>query len=441
MVFRARRVIASGVEAPLCVGVAGGRVVAIEPLSEGLDASHVVDLDDNTVLMPGLVDSHVHLNEPGRTEWEGFSSGTRAAAAGGVTTLVDMPLNSIPPTTDVEALRAKQDAARGQVHVDVGFWGGAVPGNLADLRPLYESGVLGFKCFLVPSGVDEFGHLGARELDEALRVIASFDGLTLVHAEDAVVIDGAPPVSGNSYQGFLDSRPRRAENLAVERVLAMSQATGCRVHILHLSSSDALPLLASARNNGTSVTVETCPHYLAITAEEVPDGATQYKCCPPIREAENAELLWRALAEGVVDSVVSDHSPSTVDLKALDTGDFGSAWGGIASLQVGLSVVWTAARARGFALSDVVRWMAEGPARTAGLDRKGRIAVGADADLVILAPDEEYVVDATALHHRNPVCPYTGRRLSGVVRSTWLAGRQVDIDAEPQGRLLSRGMA
>jgi allantoinase len=438
-VFRARRVVTSGAEVPRCVGVAGGRVVAIEPFEAGMRAARTVNLDDDTVLLPGLVDSHVHLNEPGRTEWEGFSSGTRAAAAGGVTTLVDMPLNCIPPTTDVEALRTKQDAARGQVYVDVGFWGGAVPGNLADLRPLHEAGVLGFKCFLVPSGVDEFGHLGARELDEALREIATFDGLMLVHAEAAVVIDGAPPVRGTTYQAFLDSRPRRAENLAVERVVAMSQSTGCRVHVLHLSSSDALPALAVARSDGTSVTVETCPHYLVLTAEEVPDGATQFKCCPPIREGENAELLWGGLAEGVIDSIVTDHSPCTPDLKALDTGDFGSAWGGIASLQLGLPVVWTAARARGFALADVVRWMAVGPAWTAGLDRKGRIAIGADADLVVFAPDEERVVDASELHHRHPVCPYVGRRLAGVVRSTWLGGQQVDIEAEPTGRLLSRG--
>ncbi len=418
--------------------VADGRVASMEPLDSDVTGAEVVDLDDDTVLMPGLVDTHVHLNEPGRTEWEGFSTGTRAAAAGGVTTLVDMPLNCIPPTTDVEALRAKRRAAHDQVHVDVGFWGGAVPGNLGGLRALHDAGVLGFKCFLVPSGVEEFAHLEASDLERALREVAAFDGLVVVHAEDPGIIDAAPGATGRDYGGFLASRPRRAEDVAVQRVIDLSRVTGCRVHVLHLSSADAVPLLTAARDAGGRVTAETCPHYLTLRAEEVPDGATQFKCCPPIREAENSERLWRALGDGVIDSVVSDHSPCTPDLKALGTGDFATAWGGIASLQLGLPLVWTAARERGFSLVDVARWMALNPARTAGLRSKGRIEVGADADLAVVATDEQMVVDATALCHRNPVTPYAGRTLDGVVRSTWLAGRRIDIDGEPRGRLLDR---
>jgi allantoinase len=379
----------------------------------------------------------VHVNDPGRTEWEGFASATRAALAGGVTTIVDMPLNSIPPTVDVDALSMKRSVASGQSFVDVGFWGGAVPGNVASLRPLHTAGVFGFKCFLLHSGVEEFPPLDAAGLEAAMREIASFDGLLIVHAEDAEVIAAARPCSGGRYADFLASRPREAENLAVARVVALAKETGCRVHILHVSSCDALPVIASARRDGVRVTAETCPHYLTFAAEEVPDGATQFKCCPPIREEANRERLWEALRDGVLDLVVSDHSPSTVELKRLDTGDFGLAWGGVSSLQLSLPVVWTAARARGFTLSDVVRWMCEGPADQVGLHTKGRIQVGNDADFCVLAPDEELVVDVERLHHRNPVTPYAGRTLAGVVESTWLRGSRVSVDAAPQGRLLT----
>ncbi len=438
VVLRARRIITPSGEVAGTLVVSGGRIAALEAFDSTTTGREVVVLDDDTVLMPGLVDTHVHLNEPGRTEWEGFSSGTRAAAAGGVTTLVDMPLNCIPPTTDVDALRTKQQAARDQVHVDVGFWGGAVPGNLGSLRALHEAGVLGFKCFLVPSGVDEFEHLEPAELLPAMREVAAFHGLMVVHAEDPQVIDAAEPPAGRSYQGFLASRPRRAEDVAVQRVIDAARETGCRVHVLHVSSAGVLPLVAAARAAGVPVSAETCPHYLTLAADDVPDGGTQFKCCPPIREGANAEELWRGLRDGVVDCVVSDHSPSTPDLKALGTGDFAAAWGGIASLQVGLPVVWTAARARGLTLVDVARWMASEPARIAGLRGKGRIEVGAVADLGVFAPDEHMVVDPAELHHRSPVTPYAGRAVTGVVRSTWLAGRRVDIDGEPRGRLLDR---
>jgi allantoinase len=359
LIFRARRSITAAGEVARSIGVAGGRIVAIEPYESSLSAERVVDLDDDVVLLPGLVDSHVHVNEPGRTEWEGFASATRAAAAGGVTTLIDMPLNCIPPTVDVAALEIKREVARGQIHVDVGFWGGAVPGNLSRLRGLHDAGVFGFKCFLLHSGVDEFPHLTPAELEEYLAVLRTFGALTIVHAENDVAISRAPSAHGESYATFLRSRPRGAENVAIAQVIEAARWTGAAVHILHLSSSDAIAMIRSARRDGVRITVETCPHYLVFTAEEVLDGATQYKCCPPIREAENRELLWRALADGDIDCVVSDHSPCTPDLKRLDTGDFGVAWGGIAGLQVTLSAVWTEARRRGHTLCDVVRWMAD----------------------------------------------------------------------------------
>jgi allantoinase len=439
-VFRARRLVTAAGEDSGCVGVAGGRIAAISPLEAGLDGRRVVELGEDVVLLPGLVDSHVHVNEPGRTEWEGFATATRAAAAGGVTTIIDMPLNSIPPTVDVAALEVKRKSAAGQCFVDVGFWGGAVPGNLGELRGLHDAGVFGFKCFLLHSGVDEFPPLRPSDLDGYLRELRGFDGLLVVHAEDSTAIDQAPSCHGGRYLDFQSSRPRAAENLAIAQVIQAARRTGARAHILHLSSSDALPMLADTRRDGIRVTAETCPHYLALTAEEVPDGATQFKCCPPVREASNRELLWQGLADGTIDCVVSDHSPSTRELKRLDIGDFGLAWGGISSLELGLPVVWTEARRRGFTLTDVVRWMAEGPARLVGLQRKGRIGLGHDADLCVFAPDETFVVDPERLHHKNPLTPYDGRPLRGVVRSTWLRGEELAGD-RPRGHLLTRGGA
>ncbi len=438
-VVRARRVVTPGGVGERWVGVRDGRVAAVEPHDEPVPAgAPVVDLPDDAVLLPGLVDTHVHVNEPGRTEWEGFVTATRAAAAGGVTTLIDMPLNSVPPTVDVEALAVKRSCARGAVAVDVGFWGGAVPGNLAELRALHEAGVFGFKCFLLDSGVSEFPPLHPDELEPVLAEVAALGSLLVVHAEDAASIDHAPAASGRRYADFLASRPRGAENLAIAWLLERARWTGARTHVLHLSSSDALPMLATARRDGVAVTVETCPHYLTFAAEVVPDGATPYKCCPPIREESNRELLWQGLADATIDIVVSDHSPSPPELKKLDTGDFGAAWGGISSLQLGLTAVWSQARARGHGLDDVVRWMASGPAALVGLARKGRIAVGADADFCVFAPDEPVVVDPARLEHRHPVTPYRGRAMAGAVRQTWLRGRPVDLD-EPRGELLVRG--
>ena len=428
-------------EVARCIGVRDGRIVVVEPIDAELDADEVVELGDDEVLIPGLVDTHVHVNEPGRTEWEGFATATRAAAAGGVTTIVDMPLNSIPPTVDVEALAVKRRVAADQAYVDVGFWGGAVPGNVPDLRALHDAGVFGFKCFLLHSGVDEFPPLDPEGLELALKEIASFGAMMIVHAEDAHAIDRAPSPRGDNYTDFLSSRPRGAENLAIAEVIELSRWTGCRVHILHLSSSDALPMIESARRDGVKLTVETCPHYLSFVSEEIPAGATQFKCCPPIREAANRELLWQGLADGVIDCVVTDHSPCTVDLKRFDIGDFGVAWGGIASLQISLSAVWSEAKRRGHSLIDVVRWMAENPARQVGLHTKGHIALGYAADFAVFAPDEAFIVDVAKLQHKNPVSAYDRRPLAGVVRSTWLAGKRIDLDEDPRGRLLSRGMA
>lgn len=421
LLIRAPRAIVDDREIAVAVGVRDGRVVQLGSFDAVAEAAEVVELGSDEVLIPGLVDTHVHVNEPGRTEWEGFASATRAAEAGGITTIIDMPLNSIPPTVDVDALEIKREVAADQSVVNVGFWGGAVPGNLDQLRPLHDAGVFGFKCFLLHSGVDEFPPLSLPELEKALIEIASFDGLMIVHAEDADVISSSPQPVGTAYAGFLESRPRAAENMAISQVIELSRRTGCRVHILHLSSSDALPMIATARRDGVRVTAETCPHYLCFDAEDIPAGATQFKCCPPIRESGNRELLWQGLSDGIIDTVVTDHSPSTVDLKRLDTGDFGDAWGGIASLQVSLAAVWTEASRRGFGLTDVVRWMATNTADQVGLTDRGRIAVGTVADLVVFAPDEEFTVDVARLHHKNAVTAYDKLGVRGVVRRAWLA--------------------
>ena len=420
--LRSRRVVLPDGERPAAVRISDGRIAAIEPYD-------AVPGEDVPALLPGLVDTHVHVNEPGRTRWEGFATATRAAAAGGVTTLVDMPLNSVPPTVSAAALDVKRAAAAGKCAVDVGFWGGAVPGNAADLPALHAAGVFGFKCFLVDSGVPEFPPLSGAGLDEALGAV---DALFVVHAEDPDAV--APAAPSRRYADFVASRPDEAECRAIATVIeAARRHPGSWLHILHLASARALPLIAAARRDGVRVTAETCPHYLALAAEEVPDGATEFKCCPPIRGAANRDGLWQGLAAGTISCVVSDHSPCPPELKR---GDFAVAWGGISSVQLGLPVVWTHARRRGHSLADVVRWMARRPADLVGLRRKGRIEVGADADLVAFDPDAEFTVDPARLHHRHPVTPYAGHRLTGEVRAVWLRGSPVD--GQPRGRLITR---
>ena len=420
-----------------CLHVSDGTIERLAPFDEVPDGVPLVDVEDG-VILPGLVDTHVHVNEPGRTEWEGFGTATRAAAAGGVTTVIDMPLNSVPPTTTVAALEDKRAAARGQANVDLGFWGGAVPDALGSLVDLHEAGVFGFKAFLCPSGVDEFPSLDLGQLRAAMEEIAAFGGLLIAHAELPEELIEDPPGDAYAYAPYLASRPQEAEHRAIEAVVEASRDTGCRAHILHLSAAGALEVLDGAER----VTAETCPHYLTFGAEEIAYGATAFKCAPPIRDAANRELLWAGLREGRIDAVVSDHSPCTPDLKV---GSFLDAWGGIASVELGLRAVWTQARARGHRLEDVARWMCAGSATVAGLERKGVIAEGRDADLVVFDPDAVSRVDPAELHHRHPVTPYAGTRLDGRVLATYVRGVRVYADGGfpdgHAGRLLRRGEA
>lgn len=435
LVLRSRRVVLADGEHAAAIAIADGRIADITdhdaPLPTHRDEDH-----GTSPILPGLVDTHVHVNEPGRTHWEGFATATRAAAAGGVTTIVDMPLNSLPPTIDPAALDLKRAAADGRIFTDVGFWGGAVPANLGGLDALHRRGVFGFKCFTAHSGVDEFPPLDGDQLRAALSEAADIEALVIVHAEDPGVLDTAharAPADRSRYAAFLASRPPEAETAAIRRVIAAARDTGARVHVLHLSAAEALTDLRAARRDGVAITAETCPHYLVLDADEVPDLATDHKCCPPIRDAANRTALWNALAEGLIDAVVSDHSPCPPELKA---GDFGTAWGGIASVQLGLPLLWTAARDRGHRLTDLAAWMCAGPARLAGLHHKGSIAIGNDADLTAFDPDRRWQVRGAELHHRHPVTAYEGRELTGAVTATWLRGRRVD--ANPHGRLLSK---
>jgi allantoinase len=405
-----------------------GRMIEVHEGATAASQSSTLDLGD-ALVMPGVIDTHVHLNDPGRADWEGFESGTHAAAAGGITAIVDMPLNSIPATTSVAGLEAKRRAAEGRCTVDYGFWGGVVPGNAGELEGLIRAGALGFKCFMAPSGVDEFGHVGESDLRIAAPIIARLGVPLLVHAEDPLVLSRAPrilPGSERKHAAHLASRPREAEQRAIELVIRLVKEFGFRAHIVHLASAGAVAALRAARDVGLPITVESCPHYLTFASEEIPDGATQFKCAPPIRERENRERLWDALRDGVIDLIASDHSPSPPAGKCLESGDFSRAWGGIASLQLCLAATWTAASTRGFTLNDLARWMCEAPARLAGLDRrKGRIAQGYDADLVIWKPESEFIVRGESLQHRHALTAYEGRTLRGVVERTMVRGKWV----------------
>jgi allantoinase len=448
LIVRGKRVVTPDGERAAAIHVRGGVVTALTEFNEVPSRVAIHEAGD-LVVMPGIVDTHVHINEPGRTEWEGFSSATRAAAAGGVTTSVEMPLNSIPSTTSAGAFREKLAAAAGKLWVDAGFWGGLVPGNIAELRPLWEAGVFGFKCFLVPSGVPEFEFVTKEHLRSALPELVALGAPLLAHAEMPEPIEKAVAnlpknASARRYSRWLASRPRDAENEAVALLLRLSREFNARIHIVHLSSCDAIPVLQHARNEGAKVSVETCPHYLTFTAEEVPEGATEFKCAPPIREQENREKLWEGLANGTIDFIATDHSPCPPAMKLPEEGDFLRAWGGIASLQLSLPAVWTQASARGYAVTHVAKWLCEGPARLAGLDRrKGSIAVGCDADFAIWNPDEKFRVDPVQLHHRHKITPYAGRELKGMVATTFLRGRKIfergEFSASPIGHVLLRG--
>ena len=444
---------------PASVHVADGRILRVAAYADtdaGADAPNdIVDAGELAVL-PGLVDTHVHVNEPGRTHWEGFRSATRAAAAGGVTTLLDMPLNSIPATTTAAALDEKQRAASGNCHVDVGFIGGVVPGNEARLAPLWEAGVLAYKCFLVPSGVPEFEYARAADLECALPVLARLDAPLMVHAELPEPIAEATAVTVGDprrYATYLATRPAAAETAAIRMLVDLAQRHGARVHIVHVSAAESLEVIASARRAGVRITAETCPHYLTFVAAEIADGATELKCAPPIREASNREALWRGLRDGTLDCVVSDHSPAPPELKlaandsSVDdgegSGDFLRAWGGIASLELTLAAVWTGMRARGLDAALLAQCMSEAPARLAGLqDTKGRIIEGGDADLALVDLDDSFEVEPRRLHQRHKLTPYAGRRLFGRVAATYLRGELVyangAVVGEPRGRLLRR---
>ena len=435
LVIRSRRMVLPSGLSESAVYVRDHRIELLTDYDARLDADAAVDLGD-LPLLPGLVDSHVHVDEPGHTDWEGFASATRAALAGGITTIVDMPLNSLPVTTTVDALRTKVAAAAGQCAVDVAFWGGAVPGNVPELGALLDAGVVGFKCFLIDTGIPEFQALGKDELRTAMKFLAGTGAPMIVHAEDPTQVT-LP--TGPSYDAFVASRPTVAERRAIETVLSAAAATGARAHIVHLAAGDCAALISAAKAAGVALTAETCPHYLFFAAEEVPPGHTEFKCCPPVRYAVNREALWRALGDGAIDGVVSDHSPCTPELKGLPDGDFRTAWGGISSLQLGLSVVWSVARRRGFTLADVARWMSFFPASLAGLPNKGQIAVGNDADFVAFDPDASFVVRGAELQHKHPVTPYEGRTLTGRVMRTWLGGVEVTPADPPRGRLLARG--
>ncbi len=457
-IFRSRRTLIGSALVPADVEVdtdtglitavrTGEELRAVLARDASCDAGHsaagslVINVPDEVIQLPANVDCHVHVNEPGRTEWEGFASATEAAAYGGIGTIVDMPLNSIPPTVDTDALAVKRAVATGKTFVDVGLWGGAVPTNLGRLETLWERGVYGFKCFLVDSGVPEFPPLNGEAFATAMAEVAGFGGLMIVHAEDPDVLGAIPAWSSRRYTDFVESRPPEAEVRAVETVIEQVRRHGTRAHILHVSSARALEPIAAARAEGLPLTAETCPHYLIFDSHNVPDGAAEFKCCPPIRDPGNQRELWQGLLAGVLDCVVSDHSPSTVEEKTRGGGDLAQAWGGVSSLQVTFPSMVDAAAERGIGLPQVSAWMSAGPARVAGVRGKGVVEAGAAADLIWYEPGREIAIDGSRLAHRNKLTAYTGRVLSGSVRRTVLAGRTVfdgyDL-AEPSGRLLRR---
>jgi allantoinase len=447
LIVRGKRVITPQGERAAAIWIRAGVIVGISAYDD-VNTGCALHETGNSAVMPGLLDTHVHINEPGRSEWEGFTTATRAAAAGGITTLIEMPLNSIPATTSVSAFHEKLATATGELWVDTGFWGGLVPGNAGELRALWEAGCFGFKCFLVDSGVQEFASVSEMDLREGLPELAKIGAPLLAHAESPGPIDDAAKhrpanASGRSYKTWLDSRPRVAENEAIALLLRLASEYGAHVHIVHLSSSDTIPVIREAKANSTQVSVETCPHYLTFVAEEIPDGATQFKCAPPVRERENREELWAGLADGTIDMIATDHSPCPPQMKKQEKGDFLDAWGGIASLQLSLPAVWTQASARGYSLTHLARWMCAAPARLAGLEKKkGAIAIGHDADLVIWNPDATFRVDSARLQHRHKLTPYAGLELMGIVETTFLRGKKIfergEFCTAPAGRVLLR---
>ncbi|HMD07069.1 MAG TPA: allantoinase AllB [Candidatus Acidoferrum sp.] len=435
--FLSSRVVTPGAIRPAALLVEGDRILDVVASAQVPPQSEFHDFGTAAIL-PGLVDSHVHINDPGRANWEGFETATRAAAAGGYTLLVDMPLNCLPATTSVAALKAKRAAAQGRCRVDWMAWGGVVADNPLDLEPLANAGVPGFKCFLIHPGIDGFTMVTEPQLRAALPHVARTGMPLLVHAELPAPIDSATALLANAdwslYETYLQSRPEEAELSAIRMLLSLCREYKFRLHIVHLSASQALPELRAARSEGLPVTVETCPHYLRLAAETIPKGATLFKCAPPVRGRENRERLWQGLRDGTIDLVATDHSPCPPEMKRLAEGNFRTAWGGIASLSVAFPLMYTEASHRGFSLIDVARWMSESPAKLAGCHtRKGRLAPGYDADFVVFDPEGEFVVSEDRLHYRHPVSPYLGERLRGVVKATYLRGRKVFSDGQFPG--------
>lgn len=438
LVVRSERVVTPSGVRPAALHIHRGRIETVAAFDDVPAEAQLRDAG-TLVIMPGVVDTHVHVNEPGRTEWEGFATATRAAAAGGVTTIVDMPLNSVPATTTVAALEAKRAAARHRISVDVAFWGGVVPGNTGELQGLCDAGVRGFKCFLVPSGVDEFPAVDEDDLRAALPVLAERGVPLLAHAElPGPIAAAAASAIGRDprdHRTWLETRPAEAELGAIELLIRLAREFGARIHIVHVATAEAIPLLRSAREEGLRVTAETCPHYLTFAAEDVPDGATEFKCAPPIRGRGNREALWQAVRDDDLDLVATDHSPCPPSMKCRGSGDFLKAWGGVASLQLGLSATWTGLSARGGTLERLVDLLSAAPAHLAGLQpRKGVLAAGADADLVIWDPDGTFAVDGDRLHHRHKLTPYHGVTLRGTVAATFVRGQLVfDSDGIREG--------
>jgi allantoinase len=445
--IRSKRVVTpEGVRAAT-VRIRNGAIEGISAYDDLPSGKHVYDAGDS-VVMPGLVDTHVHINEPGRTDWEGFESATRAAAAGGVTTLIDMPLNSIPATTTAAALEAKRAAAQKKCWVNVGFWGGVVPGNAGELRALYEAGAFGFKCFLVPSGVPEFANASESDLRDALPTLAALEAPLLIHAElPGPIEDVAKKIAKSDprkYKTWLASRPPAAETKAIQMMIGLAREFNARVHIVHLSSELSVPLIRRAKKEGVRITAETCPHYLFFTSASIRDGSTVHKCAPPIRDSQNNQSLWTALEKATIDFVVSDHSPSPPAMKCLKAGDFFKAWGGISSLQLGLPVMWTKFSERNFSLRHLARWMCNGPAHLAGLEKhKGALAAGYDVDIVVWNPEKSFIVRPKMLEHRHKLTPYLNEPLRGMVEATFLRGEMIydrgRFLGAPQGALLRRG--
>ena len=442
LVLKSRRVVCpDGVRAAV-VAVQNGRISAVLPFETEVAGATLVDVGDLAIL-PGVIDPHMHINEPGRTEWEGFDTATRAALAGGLTTLVDMPLNSAPVTTSVANLEIKRAATQGQLHTNVGFWGGVVPGNAHEIEPLIAAGVLGFKAFLTHSGIDDFPNATEADLRRVMPILARHQLPLLVHCELSDDNNAWKQNDHRSYQNYLASRPKKWEDDAVTLMIRLCEEFNCPTHIVHLSSANSLAPIAAAKARGLPLTVETGQHYLYFNAEDIADGQTQFKCAPPIRERANNEQLWAALQAGIIDFVATDHSPAPPGLKQLESGDFATAWGGIASLQLALPVLWTAARPRGASLNDLAKWLSENPAKLAGQShKKGRITPGYDADLIVFDPDKSFRVTEDLIQHKHKVSPYIRQELSGVVEQTFLAGKQVyqhpNFTGLNQGKLLTR---